>query len=75
MRNFLIISGLLYSVFLIGQNQNLVSLNNTTSIKQPVTFGQNLTPSGHIRCHSTEYESFLKTKYPKRATTNNLKLG
>ncbi|MGV7107599.1 M43 family zinc metalloprotease [Flavobacterium sp. U410] len=69
MRNFLIISGLLYSVFLIGQNQNLVSLNNTTSIKQPVTFGQNLTPSGHIRCHSTEYESFLKTKYPKRATT------
>ncbi len=34
---------------------------------KPLT--QKLTPSGHIRCASTEYENYLKEKYPNRATT------
>jgi len=70
MRNFFIASGLLFYSLIIGQNQNTTTLINTTkSINQPATFGQNLTPSGHIRCHTDEYEVYLRNKFPNRLTT------
>lgn len=41
---------------------------------QPVKFGkktttENSTHSDRIRCYSTEYENYLKSKFPKRQTT------
>jgi hypothetical protein len=39
--------------------------------QQIQTTSQELTPDGtHIRCHSTEYEAYLKNKFPNRATTD-----
>ncbi|MCO6174776.1 choice-of-anchor J domain-containing protein [Flavobacterium sp. NRK F10] len=71
MKRFLIVSGLLFFSFLTGQNQRPLSLTDTTKAinNRPVTFGQNLTPSGHIRCHTDEYEIYLRNKFHNRSTT------
>ncbi len=59
----------------------IFSLNSFSQVRNAeITvkkFGKNLqvfsnqqaTPSGHIRCASTENEAYLKAKYPERATT------
>lgn len=65
-----------FSFFLIIFSLNSFSQVRNTEITVK-KFGKNLqvfsnqqaTPSGHIRCASTENEAYLKAKYPERATT------
>lgn len=57
---------LLTLIFLI-----ITSFNYAQENKQKTVFGRpvkNITPSGHIRCVTDEYEEFLQEKDPKRMT-------
>ncbi|WP_320813991.1 M43 family zinc metalloprotease, partial [Flavobacterium sp.] len=70
-------SYLLACVFLLSfmtsisaQNNQLSNTAVTKQFGREIESTQELTPSGHIRCSSTEYEAYLKKQYPKRATTN-----
>ncbi len=68
------IKGLLFSFMalssIITYGQNQIKNSNLKQFGKTIVPSQELTPSGHIRCYTTENEAFLKQQYPNRATTN-----
>ena len=67
--NFFLFSFLaLSSVVSFGQSQ--IKKSELKQFGKSIVPTQGLTPDGHVRCHSTEYEAFLKEQYPKRSTTD-----
>lgn len=70
-KNYLLVCAILLSSMttILAQNNSLSNKKVTKQFGRTVVPTQELTPSGHVRCHSTEYEAYLKQQYPKRATT------
>ncbi len=67
--NFFLFSFLaLSSVVSFGQSQ--IKKSELKQFGKSIVPTQGLTPDGHVRCHSTEYEAFLKEIYPKISYTD-----
>ena len=71
-KNYLLVCAILLSFMtsIYAQNNQLSNKIATKQFGRSIAPTQELTPSGHVRCHSNEYEAYLKQLYPNRATTN-----
>ncbi|WP_264559876.1 T9SS sorting signal type C domain-containing protein [Flavobacterium sp. N2270] len=70
-KNYLLVCAILLSFMtsIYAQNNQLSNKIATKQFGRSIAPTQELTPSGHVRCYSTEYEASLKNKFPDRATT------